>query len=740
MCGRKVFWTLCAGMIMLNSCQQEMVQDIMPQDDSPQALIKKTFTASFVNTKTYRDDNQQNGFSQGDIIRYFGNVSTDIRSTIVADTGESISLELFLSPDDTEVTAVYGGMGLENQSDNSFQVLVSEDKIHIGDGSFSSSQVAVSHTDANESRLFFYNVTSLVKFTLERDDVRKAVMFSNDGSIINSRSLSVYYNNGVPEADQYNEDAVSFAPLSIKGSGTYYIPMMPQKISGGFTIEFYDGDDEFIGTARSNKSLDIGTNEIINLGVLDKRISKTEMLYQIADWENDRYYYSLTNGSVMAIQRNHDTDTKFAYSTTVYNKNLGPDYSILVHSDSDGVVHAIETLQANYELTYSDSGDSFVVEKTYINGDGKIQKDKFDPIPNPNYNRDKLPPDYSMYEGLSPHQVLTWYAILSPIANCLSAIAGKSWFGASALVASLGNATSPLGTPTLSKAVALTSFAVAIGTILLAGASGGIGIAAVAMFVSIADVFNASMLEKQDEMVNILYGNAVPVTLGYEVLSETSVRLSCAVSEWAPARVGIILADGILVNKHNCIQKKSVEIQQDQTEYSVTFSGLIPGKKYKYRAYLTDDDASYIDYCKYASEIKEFYLYKGADDLGLSAVWATCNLGAAAPWEKGILFSSLSDAKEVAENITGWRLPTRAECEELVGKLYYTQFHFVNGWQYKDNESLFFPLTQDSYGLYMTSSGHPNYGQSFSYVWYLTTQGIGVNWMATPVAIRLVKE
>ena len=268
----------------------------------------------------------------------------------------------------------------------------------------------------------------------------------------------------------------------------------------------------------------------------------------------------------------------------------------------------------------------------------------------------------------------------------------------------------------------------------------GIGIAAVAMFVSIADVFNASMLEKQDEMVNILYGNAVPVTLGYEVLSETSVRLSCAVSEWAPARVGIILADGILVNKHNCIQKKSVEIQQDQTEYSVTFSGLIPGKKYKYRAYLTDDDASYIDYCKYASEIKEFYLYKGADDLGLSAVWATCNLGAAAPWEKGILFSSLSDAKEVAENITGWRLPTRAECEELVGKLYYTQFHFVNGWQYKDNESLFFPLTQDSYGLYMTSSGHPNYGQSFSYVWYLTTQGIGVNWMATPVAIRLVKE
>ncbi len=739
MCGRVVNWVLIAGMIMLASCQQVIVQDISEQEEITPVLIHKTFTASFVRTKTYRDNNQKCGFSQGDVIRYFGNVSKDIRSITITDTGESVTLDLLLSPNDTEVTAIYGGIDIDNQPEYFFQIIISEDKIPICDGRFSSSQIAVSHVEANEGQLFFYNVTSLLKFSLYRDDVKRVVFYSNDGTFIQSNALDVFFNSGIPDAYHHYDSAFSFIPLSIDGAGEYYIPLMPQIIRGGFTFEFYNEKDEYLGSVRSNKSLSVGNNEIINLGELDSRFDNAEMLYQFDDGENNRIIYSSVSGSVMSVQRNRDTDNpKFAYTTTVFNKNIGTDQMIRVHSDEDGVVRAIETQQANYELKYSESGDSFVVEKTYrdVTG-GDIKKFQSEVFLNPNYNKDPLPPDYTQYDGLLPSQVLSCYSIISPILSCLSIFGTKGWFDATVLIASLGNATSPFGNPTLGKAIAIIGTAGAIGGILLASSSVGLAFAAAAMFIQISDVFNSSMLEKQDQMVQILYGDAVPVTLGYEVLSENSVRISCAVSEYAPARIGIILGDSWIINHRTNCQKRSVDILPGQTEYTITFSGLIPGKKYRYRAYLTNDDESIIDYCKYASDIYEFYLYKEADDLGLSASWATVNLGASAPWETGTLFL-LSEAERAAENISGWRLPTREECEELSTMLHYDKMHDVNGWM-ADN-SLFFPLTLGSYGYYMTSSGHPTYGKSTVYVWYMTTQGIGVNWSATPVAVRLVRE
>lgn len=55
----------------------------------------------------------------------------------------------------------------------------------------------------------------------------------------------------------------------------------------------------------------------------------------------------------------------------------------------------------------------------------------------------------------------------------------------------------------------------------------------------------------------------------------------------------------------------------------------------------------------------------GCVDLGLSVVWATCNLGAKNPQKDGSGYSE-NDVAQAIRSRNGWRLPTTAECWELI--------------------------------------------------------------------------
>ena len=52
-------------------------------------------------------------------------------------------------------------------------------------------------------------------------------------------------------------------------------------------------------------------------------------------------------------------------------------------------------------------------------------------------------------------------------------------------------------------------------------------------------------------------------------------------------------------------------------------------------------------------------------DLGLSVVWATCNLGAKSPQKNGSSYSE-NEVAQVLKSKNGWRLPTTVECWELM--------------------------------------------------------------------------
>ncbi len=57
--------------------------------------------------------------------------------------------------------------------------------------------------------------------------------------------------------------------------------------------------------------------------------------------------------------------------------------------------------------------------------------------------------------------------------------------------------------------------------------------------------------------------------------------------------------------------------------------------------------------------------YVGCVDLGLSVLWATCNVGAKSKSEKGN-FYTYSEAMKLRK--AGYRLPTVSECNELINK------------------------------------------------------------------------
>ena len=117
-------------------------------------------------------------------------------------------------------------------------------------------------------------------------------------------------------------------------------------------------------------------------------------------------------------------------------------------------------------------------------------------------------------------------------------------------------------------------------------------------------------------------------------------------------------------------------------------------------------------------------------DLGLSVKWATCNVGATAPekigdkFQWGAVTTSASYITEdpyvlplemdaAAVNMGGkWRMPTKAEMEELVSNCTWKQkvIGTMNGYEVKSNVnggSIYLPVYYDSYttdGYYWTSS------------------------------------
>lgn len=106
-----------------------------------------------------------------------------------------------------------------------------------------------------------------------------------------------------------------------------------------------------------------------------------------------------------------------------------------------------------------------------------------------------------------------------------------------------------------------------------------------------------------------------------------------------PMMTAADLTFGILYSKKSGVlfsmaDKAYPEQFDDAGNFTVALTGLRPETKYYYRSFLFQDGKVIYGETK-SFQTEEFYLPKGAVDLGLSVLWCGCNVGATQPWEYG---------------------------------------------------------------------------------------------------------
>lgn len=268
---------LFAAVTMLTAgCAKEM-----EQSDEDVNFVKRTYVATIgEDTKTSIDDDGNVSWNFGESVYYFTypTSSARVKETTVKSEGNFTDLT-FEIPDTAEGFFAFSNSVDEvwyNSASDLFLIgpplCNTERSGSFGDDHFS----AVKVTDLNSSSIHFKNITSHIKFTLDRDDIKKVVFTSNDGTSL-AGNVQLLFDDNDNMTAQFLDDSPSIT-IEIDDTDeyprSYYIATLPCTLSTGFTLDCYGEDDVYIGTAKSDKSTEIKSNTILDLGTIDSRLVK----------------------------------------------------------------------------------------------------------------------------------------------------------------------------------------------------------------------------------------------------------------------------------------------------------------------------------------------------------------------------------------------------------------------------------------------------------------------------------
>ncbi|MBP5558485.1 MAG: Ig-like domain-containing protein [Bacteroidales bacterium] len=262
-----------AATVSLASCVSEQYAD--DQDDG---LVTREFDASFAGEETITalGNGGKVQWSVGDRVLYYSAAGGDVKSVSVSEDGASTHFSLKTAPTDGFVTAVYGAESLSSPASGS--VVLDGIVLPEQSGLFDDAHVSIAYTeDIASEKLLFYNLTSLLSFRLQRSDI--AYVLFKPASPVPSGSARVSFSDGRPDISGLTQTGNNINSIKVStssGAGEYFISMFPGTVSGGFEMEFYDYSNNLLGTAQSSKTLNLKVSTILNLGLLDDRISTPE--------------------------------------------------------------------------------------------------------------------------------------------------------------------------------------------------------------------------------------------------------------------------------------------------------------------------------------------------------------------------------------------------------------------------------------------------------------------------------
>ena len=255
-------------------CAKEFGGDFLPG-----RRVYREYKASFAgaSTRTVLGEGNSVLWAEGDCIGVFS-ASLDTAIVVEHDGPETvIGVEMYEA--DTWLTAVYrANTDSLSYSKDGKTFTISGVVPSVQDGRFPTAHVSVAHLEGealDSDSLRFKNLTSLIKFTIDRSDVATAVFHANDGALISggeSGYAEISFDaDGNPKA-KFGEGASSSITLKLSGAGTYYISLLPQTFAKGFSLRCFDKDGRRVGVLTCDRSVEVRRSSIARIDDFDERV------------------------------------------------------------------------------------------------------------------------------------------------------------------------------------------------------------------------------------------------------------------------------------------------------------------------------------------------------------------------------------------------------------------------------------------------------------------------------------
>lgn len=233
-----------------------------------QNLAPMQFDISVEATKTsLASDGKSVNWIEGDKVAIFDG-GTGAKEFTVQSSGAASSLSGSADPEASDYYAVYPYAGAE-MAENMFSSSIPSQQI-VTAGSMAD-DCAVLIAKAEDDKLYFKNVTTLVKFSLDVENVRSLTLIGNNNEKI-AGTFSIDWNSGDPVVtstspemtvtlrDASSADGNDAADLDL-AKGDYYFTILPVTFEKGFSVilGMNDGTQKIV---KRSSDVELDRNEI----------------------------------------------------------------------------------------------------------------------------------------------------------------------------------------------------------------------------------------------------------------------------------------------------------------------------------------------------------------------------------------------------------------------------------------------------------------------------------------------
>ncbi len=252
---------------LIVSCEREIGSDKSAMEMEG---VQRQFIGYFCdNTKTVLDDSGTLVWQTGDKVRFYTDGSSDAEVCEIAESGSSARFNVIAN---RYLIALYGAVA-SMWSDNG--VVAGNVVKAVQDGSFGGAHVSMARTtDFDSEELLFYNVTSILKFRIQRQDVDYVLLESRSNAQLFGETEVLFNVYGIPVGSFTGSEDCSAVKVKVNGNtGTFYIALLPGTYKDGFTLSCFDVKGKIVGTVVIDRDIKLSRNKILNLGVIDEHLT-----------------------------------------------------------------------------------------------------------------------------------------------------------------------------------------------------------------------------------------------------------------------------------------------------------------------------------------------------------------------------------------------------------------------------------------------------------------------------------